>query len=81
MSGSNVFLIRMGIDLYKAGIMVGGKMTFAPAWANSMASSYVIWEMVFASKTTLGSADKIPFTSVQISISSTSKAAPKMDAV
>ena len=31
LSGLNVFLIWIEIDLYKAGIIVGGNITFAPA--------------------------------------------------
>jgi len=44
-SGLKVFLMRMGMFLWKAGKMVGGKITLAPKLHSSMASTYVSCSM------------------------------------
>ena len=65
----------------KAGIIVGGYITFAPKKESSIASVYDNSGKENAFFTILGSAVIIPFTSVQISISLALRADPNIAAV
>src|SRR3989338_11333620 len=79
--GLYVLSTLTGMFLSKAGWMLFGCITFAPNVASSAASWKLMLSMVFADGTTLGSVESMPLTSVQIWISSASRAAPMSEAV
>ena len=78
--GSRAFLIRIGIDFATAGAMAAECSTLAPKYDNSIASSYDSLGRTNAEGTARGSALITPTTSVQISMTSTSSAAPMIAA-
>ena len=80
-SGRNVLRTWIGTPAASAGAIVGGKRTLAPKCAISAASAYVMSGIGNASSTSRGSAVSTPSTSVQISMRSAPRAAPRRLAV